>query len=33
MNSMLTKEGCEMEKEDNWQEDRRCMTDHVRASI
>ena len=33
MNSMLTKEGCEMEKEENWQEDRRWMTDDVRASI
>ena len=25
--------GCEMEKEENWQEDRRWMTDDVRASI
>ena len=33
MNSMMTKEGCEMEKEENWQEDRRWMTDDVRSSI
>ena len=33
MHSMMAKEGCEMEKEDNWQEDRRWMTDDVRASI
>ena len=33
MNSMMAKEGCEMEKEENWQEDRRWMTDDVRASI
>ena len=30
MNSMMAKEGCEMEEE-NWQEDRRRMTDDVRA--
>ena len=29
---MTAKEGCEM-KEENWQEDRRWMTDGVRASI
>ena len=33
MHSMMAKEGCEMEKEENWQEDRRWMTDDVRASI
>ena len=33
MNSMMTKEGCEMEKSENWQEDRRWMTDDVRARI
>ena len=33
MNSMVAKEGCEMEKEENWQEDRRWMIDDVRASI
>ena len=33
MNSVMTKEGCEMGKEENWQEDRRWMTDDVRASI
>ena len=33
MNSMMAKEDCEMEKEDNWQEDRRWMTDDVRAII
>ena len=34
MNSMMAKEGCEMEKEENWQEDRRWMTDDdVIASI
>ena len=33
MISMMSKEGCEMEKEENWQEDRRWMTDDVRASI
>ena len=33
MNSSMAKEGCEMEKEENWQEDRRWMTDDVRASI
>ena len=33
MNSMMAKEGCEMKKEKNWQEDRRWMTDDVRASI
>ena len=32
MNSMMAKEGCEMEKEENWQEDRRWMTDYVRTS-
>ena len=30
---MMAKEGCEMEKEENWQEHRRWMTDDVRASI
>ena len=30
---MMAKEGCEMEKEENWQEARRWMTDDVRASI
>ena len=33
MNSMMAKEGCEMEKEENWQQDRRWMTDDVRSSI
>ena len=33
MNSMMAKEGCDMEKEENWQEDRGWMTDDVRASI
>ena len=33
MNSMMAKEGCEVEKEEHWQEDRRWMTDDVRASI
>ena len=33
MNSMLANEGCDMEKEGNWQEDRRWMTDDVRTSI
>ena len=26
MHSMMAKVGCEMEKEENWQEDRRWMT-------
>ena len=33
MHSLMAKEGCGMEKEENWQEDRRWMTDDVRASI
>ena len=33
MHSMMAKEGCEIEKEENWQEDRRWMTDYVRACI
>ena len=33
MNSVMAKERSEMEKEENWQEDRRWMTDDVRASI
>ena len=33
MNSMISKEGCEIEKEKTWQEDRRWMTDDVRANI
>ena len=33
MNSMMAEEGCEMEKEENCQENRRWMTDDVRASI
>ena len=33
MNNMMAKEGCEMKKEENWQEDRRWFTDDVRASI
>ena len=33
INSMLATEGCEMEKKENWQEDRRWVTDDVRASI
>ena len=33
MNSMMAKEGCEIEKEDNWQEDGRWMIDDIRASI
>ena len=32
MHNMMAKEGCEME-EGNWQEERRWMTDDVRASI
>ena len=32
MNSMMAKEGCEMEREQHWQEDGRWMTDDVRAS-
>ena len=33
INIMMAKEGCKMEKGENWQEDRRWMTDDVRASI
>ena len=33
MNSMKAKEGCEVEKEENWQDDGRWMTDDVRATI
>ena len=33
MYNMMAKEGCEMEKDENWQEDRRWMTEDVRASI
>ena len=33
MNSMMAKEGCEMENEENWQEDKRWMTDDVREII
>ena len=33
MNSMLAKQGCEMDKGDNWQKDRRWITDEIRASI
>ena len=33
LNSMMAKEGCEMGKEEYWQEDRKWMTDDVRASI
>ena len=33
MHSMMAKEECEMEKEEIRQEDRRWMTDDVRASI
>ena len=33
MNGMMAKVGCEMEREENWQEDRRWMTEDVRASI
>ena len=33
MNGMMAKEGCEIEKDENWQEDRRWTTDDVRASI
>ena len=33
MNSMMAKEGCEMEKGENWKEERRRMTEDVRASI
>ena len=29
----MAKEGCEMEKEEYWQEVRRWITDDVRASI
>ena len=31
MNSMMAKEGCEMEREDNWQEDR--TTDDIKATL
>ena len=33
MNSLMAKEGCEMEKEEHWQEEKRWMTDDVRANI
>ena len=33
INSTMAKEGCEMEEQDNWQEDRRWMGDDVRESI
>ena len=33
MNSMMAKEGCEMEEHDNCQEDRGWMTDYVKESI
>ena len=33
MHIMMAKQSSEMEKEENWQEDRRWMTDDVRASI
>ena len=34
LDSEMAKEGYyEMEKEENWQEDRRWMTDDIRASI
>ena len=33
MNSMMAKECCEMEQQDNRQEDRGWMTDDVRANI
>ena len=33
MNSVIAKEGCEMEEQDNWQKNRGWMTDDVRASI
>ena len=33
MNSIMAKEGYEIEKEEHWQEDRRWMNDDVRASI
>ena len=33
MNSLMAKEGCEMENEENCQEDRRWMTDDDRVSI
>ena len=33
MNSMMAKEGCERKRGEHWQEDRRWMTDDVRASI
>ena len=32
-NSMMAKQGCDMEKEENLQEDRRWMTDDVRVRI
>ena len=33
MNNMMAKDGCEMEEQDNWPEDRRWMTYDVRAII
>ena len=33
MNSMMVKEGCEMEKEDNWQKDGIWITDDIRVNI
>ena len=33
MHSIMAKEGCKMEKGENWQEDRSWTTDDVRASI
>ena len=30
---MLAKEGCNMDKENNWQEEKRWLTDEIRASI
>ena len=33
MKSMMAKEGYELEKVDNWQEDRRWMSDDVRSII
>ena len=33
MDSMMAKEGCELEKEENWQEDRRWITDDFKASF
>ena len=33
MNNMMAKEGCDIEKYEHWQEDRRLMTDDVWTGI